>query len=167
MRRVLIVYATKSGCTKGVAGKIASTIARPGVKIKIAEATDAPDPANYDAVLVGSGIRAGRWHEPARAWVVANAETLKTKQIAFFTVSILVTKGADKIAVVRRFTDALIAETGVHPFDVGVFAGWNKPEHFSLVDRVAMRLMNAPRGDQRDWMAIEEWARAAGSIVAA
>lgn len=167
MCKVLIVYATKSGCTKGVAGKIAHTIAGPGVKVKLASASDSPDPTSYDAVLVGSGIRAGQWHEPARAWVAANAETLKSKRVAYFTVGLLITKGAEKAAQVRGFTDSLIEQTGVKPLDVGVFAGWNEPECFSFPERLAMKVMNAPRGDRRDWAAIEEWARVTVQTLAA
>jgi menaquinone-dependent protoporphyrinogen oxidase len=167
MCKVLIVYATKSGCTKGVAGKIASTIAGPGVKVKLASASDSPDPSCYDAVLVGSGIRAGKWHESARAWVAANAEALKSKRVAFFTVGLLITKGAEKAAQVRGFTDSLIEETGVQPLDVGVFAGWNEPELFSFPERLVVKVMKAPKGDQRDWAAIEQWARATVQTLAA
>jgi menaquinone-dependent protoporphyrinogen IX oxidase len=99
--------------------------------------------------------------------VAANAETLRSKPVAFFTVGLVVTKGADKAAVVRRFTDRLIEKTGVRPFDVGVLAGWNRPECFSLAERIVMKVMSVPQGDQRDWMAIEKWARAAVPIVSA
>jgi len=167
MCKVLIVYATKSGCTKGVAGKIASTIAGPGVKVKLASASDSPDPTSYDAVLVGSGTRAGQWHESAREWVAANAATLKSKRVAFFTVGLVITKGAEKAAQVRGFTDTLIEQTGVKPLDIGVFAGWNEPERFSLPERIVMKIMHAPKGDRRDWVAIEQWARATLQTLAA
>lgn len=167
MSRILIVYGTKSGCTQGVAGKIASAVARPGFKVDIAAADNAPDPAVYDAVFVGSGIRVGQWHEHARDWVVAHAATLKSKPVAFFSVGLLITQGAARTAEVRAFTDPLIEQTGVQPVDIGLFAGWNEPKRFTFVERIVMRAMKAPEGDQRDWDAIEAWAQAAVPKLAA
>jgi menaquinone-dependent protoporphyrinogen IX oxidase len=48
-----------------------------------------------------------------------------------------------------------IASRGV---GVDVFAGWNEPKRFSLVERTIMKVMKAPEGDFRDWEAIDSWA---------
>ena len=58
---------------------------------------------------------------------------------------------------VRGFTDALLAETGVKPVDIGAFAGWNTSAGFSFVERTILGAMKAPKGDFRDWAAIEAW----------
>ena len=120
---------------------------------------EAPDPSAYDAVVVGSGVRVGSWHEPAKEWVTANAEALKGKPVAFFTVGLTITE-AGKADEVRAYTDPLIAETGVQPVDVGLFAGWFVPERFGFAERTIMKAMKAPEGDHRDMDAVDEWARA-------
>jgi menaquinone-dependent protoporphyrinogen oxidase len=48
----------------------------------------------------------------------------------------------------------------LRPLDVGSFAGWNLPERFSLGERMMLKMTGAPKGDFRDWPAIEAWATA-------
>jgi menaquinone-dependent protoporphyrinogen oxidase len=158
MSKVLVVYGTGTGCTEGVAERIARTIAASGHQVEVVPASVAPDPAAFDAILVGSGVRAGNWHAPVKEWVVRNAGVLKSKRVAFFTACLTLASEPSKTEEVRAYTAPLVAETGVEPVDVGVFAGWNEPKAFSFVERAIMKLMKAPEGDFRDWPAIETWA---------
>lgn len=77
MSKVLVVYGTKSGCTSGVAERIGAALAATGVSVDVFPAEDKPDPAGYDGVVVGSGVRVGQWHAPVKEWVAGNAEVLK------------------------------------------------------------------------------------------
>ena len=157
--KVLVVYGTKSGCTTGVAEQIGKTLAERGATVDVAPAEKAGDPASYDAVIVGSGVRAGTWHEPVRSWVATNADALRTRPVAFYTCGMMVTQGAEKTDEVRAYTDALIAETGLEPVDIGLFAGWFEPKEFSFAERTIMKLMKTPQGDFRDLSAVSEWTR--------
>ena len=157
MKKALVVYGTKSGCSAGVAQRIGKTLAAKGIEVQIAPAESAGKAADYDAVIVGSGVRMGQWHEPARTWVAANAEALKANPPALFTVGMTLASEPDATDKVRAFTDTLLAETGVKPVDVGVFAGWNTGEGFSFVERAILGAMKTPKGDFRDWAAIEAW----------
>lgn len=85
VKKVLVVYGTKSGCSAGVAERIGKTLAAEGVEVDVVPADKAGDPASYAAVIVGSGVRLGQWHEPARAWVAAHAEALRHNPVAFYT----------------------------------------------------------------------------------
>ena len=156
MSKVLIVYATGTGCTAGIAERIGETLTAAGSTVEVASAKDALTAVGYDAVLLGSGVRAGSWHKAAKEWVAANADALKAIPVAFFTVC-LTMADAEKADKVRVYTDALIAETGVEPVDVGLFAGWNEPKEFPFVERTILKLMKAPTGDFRDWDAIDAW----------
>jgi menaquinone-dependent protoporphyrinogen oxidase len=158
MNSVLVVYGTGSGCTAGVAERIGAAVAARGVKVDVVPAKDAPDPSGYDAVFVGSGVRAGNWHAPVKEWVTRNASTLGTGKLAFFTVGLTLATDPGKTEEVRAYTDALIAESGVTPSDVGLFAGWNEPKRFSFIERTIMKLMKTPEGDFRDWASIDAWA---------
>ncbi|NTV76079.1 MAG: efflux RND transporter permease subunit [Holophaga sp.] len=40
---------------------------------------------------------------------------------------------------------------------LGLFAGWNEPKGFSFLERTILGAMKAPKGDFRDWAAIDEW----------
>jgi len=115
--------------------------------------------AGYDAVLVGSGVRAGSWHKNVKQWVAENADALKSGKVAFYTTCLTMAAEPDKAAEVRAYTDALIAGTGVEPVDVGLFAGWYEPKQFSFVERTILKMMKSPEGDFRDWDAVDAWTR--------
>jgi len=156
MSKVLVVYGTGTGCTAGIAERIGAKLTAMGATVEVVSAKIGPVVAGYDAVLVGSGVRAGSWHKPVKEWVAANADALKAVPVAFFT-ACLTMADAEKADEVRAYTDALIAETGVEPVDVGLFAGWNEPKEFPFVERTILKLMKAPTGDFRDWDAIDAW----------
>lgn len=158
MSKVLVVYGTGTGCTTGIAEQIGATLAEKGAAVEVFSAKDAPDPSGYDAVVVGSGVRAGRWHAPVSAWVKAQAAALKTKPVAFYTVGLTLAQDPTKTAEVRAYTDPLVAETGVTPVDVGTFAGWNEPAKFSFLERTILKMMKAPQGDFRDMGKVSTWA---------
>lgn len=159
MSKVLVVYATKSGCTTDIAKRIGDTLAESGASVDVLPAEKAGDVTGYDAVVVGSGVRMGQWHEPARSWVTANAAVLKQMPVAFYTCNLTLAQEPGKTDEVRAFTDPLIESSGVKPLDVGLFAGWNEPKRFSLIERVVMKAMKAPQGDFRDFAAVGSWTR--------
>lgn len=158
MSRVLVVYGTGTGCTAEIAERIGVTLIRRGAKVHVVSAKDAPDPAAYEAVIVGSGVRAGNWHAPVKEWVAKHARTLKGKPVAMFTACLTLGQDPTKTDEVRAYTDTLISETGVTPIYLGLFAGLNDPKKFSFVERTIMKMMKSPVGDFRDWAAIEAWA---------
>lgn len=161
MSKVLVVYGTKTGCTAGVAEHIAETLSAKGSTVDVKPAADKPDPSAYDAIVVGSGIRMSSWHAPVKKWVAANADALKARPTAFFTACLTMQTNPEKADEVRAYTDPLVAETGVTPVDLGLFAGMNVPKKFSLPERLVMKMMKAPEGDFRDYAAVAAWTEAA------
>lgn len=155
--KVLVVYGTSSGCTTGVAEKIGERLTELGATVDVVSAEKAGDPSEYDAVIVGSGVRAGSWHSAAKKWAEAHATALKARPVALFTVG-LTPQDPSKNDEVKRYTDALLQATGIEPVDIGVFAGWNEPKAFSFVERTVLKMMKAPVGDFRDMKAIAGWA---------
>lgn len=158
MSKVLVVYGTKTGCTSGVAERVAAGLFEKGATVDVVRPQDAGDVAGYDAVVVGSGVRMSQWHEPVRKWVADNAEKLVQIPVAFYTVNLTLANEPEKADEIRAWTDPLIEATGVKPVDVGVFAGWYEPQRFSFLERTILKAMKAPQGDYRDWTAIDVWA---------
>jgi menaquinone-dependent protoporphyrinogen oxidase len=156
---VLVVYGTKTGATAGIAEQIGETLSDAGATVQVAPAGKAPPATGFDAVVVGSGVRAGNWHGAAKEWVRANADGLAAVPTAFFTVGLTMGVEPEKADEVRAYTDPLIEETGVKPLDVGLFAGMNEPKRFSLPERLIIKAMKAPEGDFRDLDAVARWAR--------
>jgi len=157
MSKVLVVYGTKSGCTAGVAERIGSALATAGVSVDVAPAEDRPDPAGYDGVIVGSGIRVGQWHAATKEWVAENADALKVRPTALYTVCLTVATDREKLDEVRAYTNPVLAASGIEPIDVGLFGGWFEPKRFSFIERTVLKAMKAPQGDHRDWDEIDAW----------
>jgi menaquinone-dependent protoporphyrinogen oxidase len=160
MSKVLVVYGTKTGCTEGIAEQIGTTLSEIGAHVDVLAASDKPDPAGYDAVVVGSGVRVGNWHSAVSKWVDDNAEALRGVPVAFFTGCLTMAIGPEKSDEVRAYTDGLLASTGLNPVGYGLFAGMNEPKKFSVAERLVMKVMKAPQGDFRDFDAIADWTRA-------
>ena len=156
----MVVYGSGSGCTEGIARKIGETLEAAGLEAAVARVGDTPDPAGYDAVIVGSGVRAGRWHRGVREWVNAHSEALKARPTAFFTACLTMAQGPEKSEEVLAYTAPVAAESGVNPVDTGLFAGWNEPDRFKLPERLILKALKAPKGDFRDMKAVAAWTRA-------
>jgi menaquinone-dependent protoporphyrinogen oxidase len=167
MNSVLVVYGTKTGCTKGIAEHIGATLAEEGFSVEVRPAEDRPDPTGHDAVVVGSGVRVGNWHTAVKQWVADNAGALKSRPTAFFTACLTMASEPEKADEVRAYTDALLAETGVQLLDVGLFAGMNEPKRFSLPERLVLKALKAPQGDFRDFEVVAGWTREIAGRLAA
>lgn len=161
MNRVLVCYASGTGCTKGVAEWIGATLERTGARVDV-KPFGSSDPDGYDAVVAGSGTRAGSWHPAAKRWMARHASTLKTKPLALFTVGIAMAHGVEKTAETLGVTDRLLEKTGLQPRGIGAFAGWYEPQRLSRIERRIMRMAKSPEGDFRDRAAIEAWAADVG-----
>jgi len=161
--RVLVCYASGTGCTKGVAERIGQTLARTGAQVDVRPMDSDPDPTAYDAVVAGSGTRAGSWIPGAKRWAMRHADALKAKPLALFTVGIAMAHGPEKVTETLGATDPLLEKTGLTPLDIGAFAGWFVPAKFSFIERAIMNMAKAPEGDFRDWTAIEDWATRVGA----
>ncbi|MGA7987564.1 MAG: flavodoxin domain-containing protein [Candidatus Dormiibacterota bacterium] len=83
--KVLIVYGTKMGGTAGIASMLGEAILSCGVHADVVRAEDAGPARGYDAVIVGSGLYAGRWRHPARQFVARNAKALLDIPTWFFS----------------------------------------------------------------------------------
>lgn len=156
--KVLVCYASGTGCTKGVAERIAETLEREGARVDVEPFSDGPDPVAYDAIVAGSGTRAGSWQPAAKKWVARNSATLRAKPLALFTVGIAMAHGAEKRTETLGVTKGLLEKTELEPLDIGAFAGWYEPDKFNFVERKIMEIAKSPEGDFRDWAAIEDWA---------
>ena len=61
MARVLIVHASRHGGTAGIADRIGDVLRSEGNEVVVADAARRPDPAGFDAYVVGSGVYMGSW----------------------------------------------------------------------------------------------------------
>jgi len=157
---VLVAYATKYGATRGIAERIAEVLRQAGLQFTLAEVDRAGSPTAYDAVVLGSGVYAGRWLAPAAAYLKTHAGALAERPTWLFSSG--PTGSGDPVALMQgwRFPQDLqaLAEQ-IRPRDVAFFHGAIWPEKLNPAERLILKALKAPSGDFRDWAMIEGWAR--------
>ena len=166
--RVLIVHASRYGSTQGIAERIATTLGQLGVETTVKPVRDAGNPAEYDAVVIGSAAYYFRWMKNAVNYVQRNRAVLADKPVWLFSSGPLGTKMTDDQGRdVREATEPReIAEFRemIHPQDHRVFFGAMQPKKLGFFHRLIFNMPanrdNAlfPVGDFRDWNDIDTWA---------
>lgn len=156
-RKVLVAYGTRAGSTASVAERVAEVLNRSGFTAQAVNAKEAAEVGSYDAVVLGSSIRAGKLHPEALKFLDKNKAALAAKPFAVFVVCLAMKDGDEK----GRTTAAAYLEpvrAQVKPVSEGLFAGTYDPEKLGFAVRQVMKMMKAPPGDYRKWDEIEAWA---------
>ena len=187
MNRALIVYASRHGATRGIATRIGEVLRSEGVDAAVAAAQLEPDPAAYDAVIVGSGVYMGSWLKEGIEYLERYSATLKGRPTWLFSSGPI--PGSSKEQPVdedryggalgpaegpgsggRKRIELLADRIGVrdHRIFQGAYDPTDPPK--ALSERFA-RMMPAvkkilPEGDFREWDRIEAWARELAAEIA-
>ena len=156
-RKVLVAYATRAGSTAGVAERVAEVLNRSGFAAEAVSAKETRDVGSYDAVVVGSAVRAGKLMPEVLKFLDKNKAVLETKPLAAFVVC-LAMKDCDEKgrATAGPYLDPL--RLRVKPASEGLFAGAYDPQKVGLVERQILKMIKAPPGDFRRWDEVEAWA---------
>lgn len=155
-KQILIVYATRAGSTEDIARFIGATLRERGYAVDVLAADQQPNPAPYDAVLLGSAIRASQWLPEAIAYLMTYRETLLQKRLCYWTVCL--TLEQDTPANRAIVSDYLKPVRAILPADAeGFFAGAMDYRKLSLPVRLLVKAMHAPQGDFRNWEGIRAW----------
>jgi menaquinone-dependent protoporphyrinogen oxidase len=156
-RKVLVAYATRAGSTAGVAERIAEVLNRNGFAAEAARANEARDIASYDAVILGSAVRAGKLMPEALKFMDKNKTALASKPFAAFIVCLAMKEPGEKSRVTAgAYLDQVRQQ--VRPLREGFFAGAYDPQKLDFVSRQIMKMIKAPPGDFRKWDEVEAWA---------
>jgi menaquinone-dependent protoporphyrinogen oxidase len=180
MHSVLIVHASRHGATRGIAERIGEVLRSEGIEATVAPAAQAPDPAPFDAVIVGGAVYMGSWVKDGVEYLERNADGLKTRPTWLFSSGPLPGSSKEQAAADDRYggalgpadgpgsggrkkIEALVELIGVrdHRILQGAYDPNDPPKAIS--ERLA-RMMPAvkailPDGDFRQWDVIETWAK--------
>jgi menaquinone-dependent protoporphyrinogen oxidase len=179
MLNVQVVCASRHGGTAGIAERIAEVLRASGVDAVVADAADQPDPAGFDAYVIGSGVYMGSWLKEGIEYLERWQAMLAERPVWLFSSGPL-PPSSKSSEEQDPLTSALGPEEGpgsggrrkiaalaaaIRPRDHRVFFGAFDPEDppKTMSERL-VRLVPAskkilPTGDWREWDAIQAWAR--------
>ena len=156
--RVLVTAASRHGSTHEIADAVARHLQEAagdrGLTAAALHAENHPDPAGFDAVVLGSAVYGGSWLEPARELAHQHAAVLRARPLWLFSSGPI---GAPPYPPDEPYDTATL--TGLlAPRGHRVFPGLLEPSRLSAPERAVVTAMRAPVGDFRDWDAVEAWA---------
>ncbi|MFD7048704.1 flavodoxin [Streptomyces sp. RLB3-17] len=160
--KVLVAYGTTNGSTARIAETIADVLRKRGVPTEAVPAHSVTDVESYDAVVVGGGLYAGRWHKDARRFVRRHGRVLVGRPLWFFSSGPLDASATEKdippVPGVRRVMTRLGVRAHV------TFGGCLEEGAKGVVARKIVS--SGKGGDFRDFGRIEAWATDIGSELA-
>ncbi|MFD4560125.1 flavodoxin domain-containing protein [Streptomyces sp. NPDC058469] len=151
---VLVAYGTTNGSTAQIAEAVTEVLRKEGLAADLLPARSVVDVTAYGAVVVGSGLYAGRWHRDARRFVSRHSRQLAERPLWFFSSGPLDASASERdippVHGVRR------AMTRLGARDHATFGGCLEE---GAKGRIAQSIVrNGKGGDFRDFGAIEAWA---------
>ena len=152
--RLLVVAASKHGSTAEIATALGEALARRGITTAVADAADVADIEEYDAVVLGSAVYAGRWRQEARELAERHGEFLRSRPVWLFSSGPVgdPLKPEEDPVDVEQIT-AIVGSRGHR-----VFAGKIDKSRLSLAERAIVKSLKVPEGDYRDFGAVGAWA---------
>ncbi|MDP2007822.1 MAG: flavodoxin domain-containing protein [Rubrivivax sp.] len=161
-RKVLVAYASRAGSTGEVAQAIAERLCAQGLEAQVRPVAGVARLDGFQAVVLGSAIRYGAWLPEMLKFVQAQRAALAALPVAVFTVHM---QALDDSPASRRtrsgYSQAVRALLA--PRDEAFFAGKVDFATLSFFERLAVKLVKSPLGDQRDWTRIRAWADGLGA----
>jgi len=162
--RILVVYASRAGSTKGIAEFIAEKLKEGGAETVVQSAESKPDLDGFDAFVIGSALYQYHWLKEAKEFVFRNRAVLANRPVWLFSSgptgsSRTDKKGRDLLEVSGPKEIGDLREWA-KPRDHRVFFGAFFPERVKGAMGLFARMVPKDQtGDFRDWKEIEDWAR--------
>lgn len=151
--KVLVTAASKHGSTMEIGTAIARALEENGHEAEVRPIGDAPSPAAYDAVIIGSAIYAGQWMKAARRFIEKYQGLLQEKPVWLFSSGPLGDdpQPVEPLAILPQ----LITQSGARGHEL--FVGSLLEADLNFGEKMIVKMVKAPYGDFRDWEAIAAW----------
>jgi len=178
MTKALIVYGTRYGATASTSEEIANVIRKEGTEVRVVNAKEekVKDIADYELVIVGSGIQINKWTGEPEKFLEKFQKELAKKKVALFvccgSASQALNEGKPEISesARRKYLEEKAAKYNLQPVALGLFGGvynynkepwWAKKAMEADRPRIEAAYKETKPGiyDTRDWDAIRGWAK--------
>lgn len=165
---ILVTYSSGYGATKEVAKEVASILQEdPEFKIEFKQIDECDSIEEYDAVVLGSSVRADRPLANARDFFARYRHDLPHKEVALFIISITASVPEGVEIAKNRYMGELQKEyPWLAPLSVAAFGGKIDFDKLNPVMQSLVRNVMKDKGvngngsfDARNWDEIRSWAK--------
>jgi menaquinone-dependent protoporphyrinogen oxidase len=159
---VLVAVASRHGATREIAEAIGRELTAAGVAADVRAVEDVEDLEGYTAIVLGSAVYVGSWLQPATAFAVRHGDRLRRLHTWLFSSGPIgdPPHPADEHALQ---IDEVLAETGAR--EHRVFTGRLDKHLLGFGEWAVVLAVRAPKGDFRDWEAIDDWSRGIAAAI--
>ena len=166
---MLVAYATKYGSTRDVAERVAGVLGDLGWAVDVQPVESVKDLSSYSAVTLGAPYYFGKMLKTGIAFLERHRDVLEARPVALFALGPIsadqdlpdARRQMDKTLMELDWLTPVALEMFVGKYDLGVLRGIHR-----LVTKLkASPLYGIPSHDDRDWEAIDEWARSVGAAL--
>jgi menaquinone-dependent protoporphyrinogen oxidase len=161
--KILVTTASKHGATAEIGAAIAAALRDAGLDVTEAPAAEVGSVADYEAIVIGSGVYAGRWLGEARELVKRESAALRGRMVWLFSSGPLGDPPRPELDPVD--VPEMVETSGA--LEHRVFPGRIDRSQLGLGERAIVSLVRAPEGDYRTWQEIQAWARGIASSLEA
>lgn len=163
-KRILLVYDTKYGSTRTIAGQIQDVLCASGAQVDMTLVERIDDIAAYDAVILGSAIISESWRPGMLRFLRTQEAVLATKQVAVFVVCGLLGEDTPEYRDIAQqyYVDKVLEKFPqiVPVGNSGLFAGVVDYSVLQPLDEFLMRFLFGrllPEGDYRNFDKVTQW----------
>lgn len=182
LKSVLIVFTSRFGSTDEIAHEIADVLEKRTIQttvINLRDGSKYPSLENFDGIIVGSGIKMGRWTKESYNFLKRNNIILNSKVLGVFVSSGEAANPKNHTEVRRKYLERILNLTGVNADMKEVFGGifdFSSSSNYSFLEKkIVRRLAKSIEGgvivdddkknDFRDWKIISKWAKDFSRLV--
>lgn len=182
LKSVLIVFASRFGSTDEIAHEIAEELEKHEIITEVLNLKDGestPSLDEFDGILVGSGVKMGRWTKEAFNFLKKNHKLLNDKVLGLFVSSGEAANPKTYDGARKKYLEEIMERTGVKADMVEAFGGifdFSSSSNYSFLEKkIIQRLAKSVEGgiiiqdgkvnDFRNWQLIRNWATDFGNLV--
>jgi menaquinone-dependent protoporphyrinogen oxidase len=176
--KTLLVFGTRYGATAGTSEEISKVLQAEGFEVKVVNAKKEKikDIANYDLIIVGSGMQFARWTGEAEDFLKRFQKELAQKKVALFISTMkTVTEREGKTQELEKTRkmelEDKVGKYNLQPISLGFFGGVLDFNKMNIITRKTLGFLRpqlekdgfkeSPPGvyELRDWEEICAWAK--------
>ena len=159
--KMLIAYGSWAESTKEVAAKMAEFIQNEkNIEVEVLAAKDVKEISSYQAVIIGSSVRAGMFHSSIAKFIKKFRKELSNKPCAFFISCLTMKEDCEaNRETASAYMEKLYSKVPeFKPLQLGLFGGAvNYDKLPFLFKKMFEKSEEMAEGDFRDWNKINQW----------